>query len=65
MRLTQTNDRWYVNAGRVTREHRDQMIAWCYKCWQGGWGDCDTSLDETVFIFNQLSQANWFMLKWG
>ena len=65
MKLIQMNDRWHVNAGRVTREHRDQMIEWCYSCWSSGWGEVDTTLAETVFIFRQLHQANWFMLKWA
>mgnify|MGYP006268280031 CR=1 FL=1 len=65
MKITPVNDKWYVNAGRVTREQREQMMAWCHENWPGGWGEADTLLAETVFIFPQLSQANWFILKWA
>jgi hypothetical protein len=65
MKISPQNDKWYINVGKVTREHRDEMIAWCYQCWDRGWGEVDTTLGETVFIFQQLSQANWFMLKWS
>jgi len=41
------------------------MVAWCYESWQSGWGECSLRQDETVFIFEQLNQANWFMLKWN
>jgi len=41
------------------------MVAWCYESWQSGWGECLIQQDQTVFIFDQLQQANWFMLKWN
>lgn len=65
MKLTHLNDQWFINAGRITREQRDTMIKWCYDCWDGGWGECDTSLGNTIFIFKQGNQANWFMLRWS
>jgi hypothetical protein len=65
MKLIPQNDKWRVNAGKITREQRDEMLEWCHKNWTSGWGEVDTSLGETVFIFPQLSQANWFMLKWA
>jgi hypothetical protein len=40
-------------------------MAWCHEMWGSGWGDVDTQLDTTVFIFPQLAHANWFMLKWA
>jgi len=62
--LTNSNGSWYLNAGRVTREERAELIAWCFEMWGPGWGEVDTSLDTTVFIFPRLAHANWFMLKW-
>ena len=63
--LHQSGDKWYLNAGRITREERDTLIAWCYECWGRGWGEVDTSLDSTVFIFPKLAHANWLLLKWA
>jgi hypothetical protein len=65
MKLTHLNDQWYINAGRITRDQRDTMIKWCFDCWASGWGECDTSLGNTIFIFKQASQADWFMLRWS
>ena len=65
MNLTQQNDKWHVDAGRLEVRLRDGIIAWCFANWGGGWGEVDTRLDRTVFIFHQLAHANWFMLKWN
>ncbi len=65
MTLTLQNDKWYVKAGKISRDHRDQMLEWCHDNWSSAWGEVDTRLGETVFIFPQLSQATWFMLKWS
>jgi hypothetical protein len=63
--LTNSGGTWYLNAGRVTREERAQLIEWCFEMWGAGWGEVDTSLDTTVFIFPRLAHANWFLLKWA
>lgn len=63
--LTNSRDTWYLNVGRITREERAELIEWCHEMWGSGWGDVDTQLDTTVFIFPRLAHANWFMLKWA
>jgi hypothetical protein len=65
MTLTLVQDKWHINAGRITRESRDEMIKWCYDCWQRGWGEVDTTLGNSIFIFEQSQQAEWFMLRWS
>ena len=65
MIIRQHEDRWYLFVGQVTREEREDMVEWCYQTWGSGWGEVDTKLGQTVFIFSQLNQANWFSLKWA
>lgn len=62
--LTNSGDSWYLNVGRITREERSKLVEWCFYNWGSGWGEVDTQLDQTVFIFPRLAHANWFMLKW-
>lgn len=62
--LTNSNDHWYLNVGRVTRDERAELVKWCFDNWGPSWGEVDTQLDTTVFIFPRLAHANWFMLKW-
>ena len=63
--LRQQHDKWYLYVGLITREHRDEMIAWCVEMWGTHWGETDTAVGRSVFIFHKLDQANWFMLKWA
>lgn len=64
MKVTITNDRWYVDCGRCTREWTAQAQRWCWENWGPGWGDIDTQLDHTIFIFYRVSHATWFVLRW-
>ena len=63
--LERRNDKWYIDCGRCTREWTLDTQRWCFECWGPGWGDIDTKFDHTIFIFPQLMQANWFMLKFA
>lgn len=63
--LTNSGGSWYLNIGRVTREERAELVKWCVEMWGSHWGEVDTKLDSTVFIFPRLAHANWFLLKWA
>lgn len=64
MKVTRSNDKWYVDCGKVTRDWTANSIRWCYEQWGPGWGDHDTKLDHTIFIFHRLDHATWFILRW-
>lgn len=63
--LTNSGDSWYLDVGRITRDQRAELVKWCHECWGNSWGEVDTQMDHTVFIFPRLAHANWFVLKWA
>jgi hypothetical protein len=65
MKLIRKNDKWYIDCGRVTREWRAECQRWCWETWGADWGDVDTTLDHTIFIFKRTDHASWFVLRWG
>ena len=63
--LQQHHDKWFLHVGRVSPAERQQLVEWCVQMWGSHWGEVDTHLAQSVFIFHKLAHANWFMLKWA
>jgi hypothetical protein len=50
-------------------EDAQSAIKWCYDNWGNDWGRVHVGIPdrvgfaENIFLFHQLSHANWFKLK--
>ena len=64
MSLNKIADRWHVHCGFVHRDYVDEMQRWCWQSWGSGWGEYKSLMGRSVFIFFNVNQANWFIVRW-
>lgn len=65
MQMTKKHDKYWIDCGCATPYWTNRCRKWCWENWGPEWGDIDTKLDHTIFIFHREAHASWFMLKWA